>query len=64
MNSGIVEVLGSEFIVYANGGAGQLIIKSQTPVEAHKTLKVKIDTSKIHLFDDISEQNVLFKKGI
>ncbi len=64
VNSGIVEVLGSEFIVYANGGAGQLIIKSQTPVEAHKTLKVKIDTSKIHLFDDISEQNVLFKKGI
>ena len=58
----IVEILGSEFIAYANGEAGRLVIKSQTPVEAHKTLKVRIDASKIHLFDAVSEQNVAFKK--
>ena len=62
VNTEIVEILGSEFIAYANGEAGRLVIKSQTPVEAHKTLKVRIDASKIHLFDAVSEQNVAFKK--
>ncbi|MDE6401589.1 MAG: hypothetical protein K2L54_03150, partial [Clostridiales bacterium] len=61
VSSGIVEILGSEFIVYANGEIGSLVIKSQSAVEPHSSLNVKIDVSHIHLFDEVSERNILFE---
>ncbi len=60
VNSGIVEILGSEFIVYANSEIGALTVKSQTPVAPHSSIKVEIDTDNIHLFDEVSEKNILF----
>ena len=60
VNSDIVEILGSEFIVYARGAIGSLVIKSQTAIEPHMPLDVKLDLAHIHLFDEVSERNILY----
>ena len=63
VNSDIVEILGSEFIVYARGAIGSIVIKSQTAIEPHKPLDVKLDLAHIHLFDEVSERNILYNAG-
>ena len=56
----LVEVLGSEFIVYGKVKDNSLTVKLQDKVKSHSTQECVIDVSKIHLFDEISGENILF----
>ena len=59
LNSNIVEILGSEFIVYCEGEIGKLTIKTNKSVLPHQEIHVSFNEDKYHLFDTISEENVL-----
>ena len=59
LQSNIVEVLGSEFIIYAEGEIGKLIVKTKESTLPHQEIHVTFDEEKIQLFDIISEENVL-----
>lgn len=60
INTEIVEVLGSEFVIYANSDIGKLTIKLQEPVKSHNNYEVVFDEDKIHLFDLLSTENIFF----
>ena len=56
----LVEVLGSEFIVYGKVKDNSLTVKLQDKAKSHSTKECVMDVSKIHLFDVISGENILF----
>ena len=60
LDCSLVEILGSEFIVYGKKGEDNLIVKLQDKVRSHSIQECAIDTTKIHLFDEYSGESILF----
>ncbi len=58
----MIEVLGSELIIYGKKGNDKLTIKLQDKVKSHTIQKFAIDLEKIHLFDRYSGENISFKE--
>ena len=59
LKTSIVEVLGSEFIVYCDDEFGRVIIKTNKEIKAKEKICIALDNNKLHLFDEISEENML-----
>ena len=59
LKTSIVEVLGSEFIVYCDDEFGRVIIKTNKKIKAKEKICIALDNNKLHLFDEISEENML-----
>ena len=59
LKTSIVEVLGSEFIVYCDDEIGRVIIKTNKEIKAKENICIALDNNKLHLFDEISEENML-----
>ena len=59
LKTSIVEVLGSEFIVYCDDEFGRVIIKTNKEIKTKENIFITLDNNKLHLFDEISEENML-----
>ena len=59
LKTSIVEILGSEFIVYCDDEIGRVIIKTNKEIKAKENIFITLDNNKLHLFDEISEENML-----
>ena len=61
INCSMVEILGSEFIVYGLKNNDKITVKLQTKVKSHSIHSFVLDVLKVHLFDEFSGENVLTK---
>ena len=59
LKTSIVEILGSEFVVYCDDEIGRVIIKTNKEIKAKENICITLDNNKLHLFDEISEENML-----
>jgi len=60
LESNLVEILGSEFIVYGTCNDSKLIVKSIDKVRSHSKIKCALDINKIHIFDSYNGENISF----
>lgn len=59
LESALVEILGSEFIIYGKLEGTNLTVKLQESVAAHEVRDYVIDIDRLHLYDVISGQSII-----